>query len=192
MGAALRRQLAEWSSTLGAQRTLLEAPEYDDDLAAVMGLVAGLLEGQVRASPGGWAAAAPARVAAALPELSPQPEARQARLRAARGCHARKCMCAAAAAAAAQVNPYGERYSLQMVLAGNVDMLRAVFLHYAQVRAGGLGRGVRGVQVACCLCLGPERGRGSCTGRAVCPLLRRPARQQHQPPLARMCSWPAA
>ena len=52
VGAALRRQLAEWSSTLGAQRTLLEAPEYNGDLAAAMVLVAGLLEGQVRV----WAA----------------------------------------------------------------------------------------------------------------------------------------
>jgi hypothetical protein len=34
-----------------------------------------------------------------------------------------------------QVNPYGERYTLQMVLAGSVDMLRAVFLHYSQLEA---------------------------------------------------------
>ena len=36
---------------------------------------------------------------------------------------------------APQVNPYGERYTLQMVLGGAVDLLRAVFLHYAQLEA---------------------------------------------------------
>jgi hypothetical protein len=142
VGSALRRQVVEWSSTLGAQRTLLEAPEHNNDLAAVMVLVEGLLEGQVGEE---VPARQLAQLSAAFRVRAPccRPDVRclgavfgQPNELSLGWCippimHLRQWSCIPCPPL--QVNPYGERYTLQMVLAGNVDMLRAVFLHYSQV-----------------------------------------------------------
>jgi hypothetical protein len=49
VGSALRQQLVSWSTSLGAQKAVLEAPEHNEDLAKAMLLLGDLLEGQV-----GW------------------------------------------------------------------------------------------------------------------------------------------